>query len=312
MEKVVDFIIDSINASRDRLKMSIVTFYLSLLALYHWRVFAILFFGGMSMEKKIEKIDIFYIDWTWCDYIFNPILILLISILSALLFPIIMWGIEFVLLTPTEGRKKIKNEGLEIDRLEDRKIEEHKYELLQISSGHKNTEQFVNEIKHLKDENERLTEDYEVSIKNERNKSDLAIENLTNGFRQVEDNYKKQISELNRQLEMFNNSIVEDSLYLVSSLPREVDGSYFVLKDINAVYKSLSYEEKRLANKIRNVDKMDEYNLINLEDVSSSFIDFLNKLKDFGVIDWIKRGSSVDIRILEKMKKYWINYKRHE
>lgn len=223
MNKIIDFVIDSINAGRDRLKMSIVTFYFSLLVLYHWRVFAILFFGGMPMMEKINEIDFLYKDYTPWFYFLNALSILLISIVFMILFPTIMWLSEKILVKISIKRKKKKEDEDQADRDKDIDVVRHQFKLKQEETGNLKESEYVDKILSLEtmlNDNNKSKEQLERSLLEERKKHKDSIDNLKNSFMQIETNYQLQIDELNR----LKSRAVPDYLYFDLPNHFEIEG----------------------------------------------------------------------------------------
>lgn len=209
MSKIIDFIIDSLNASRERLKLSIATFYITILALYHWRAFAILFFGGIPMMKKIEAIDQLYKNYTFWFYLLNPLCILLVSITFMILFPTIMWLSEKILVQLSINRKENKKREDIADRNKELETVRHLFKLKQEETGNLQENQYLNKIKNLEVLVQDNLEDkmaLEKELQNERKNQNDAIFNLKRGFENVENSYRQQIIELNRQLEIISDN----------------------------------------------------------------------------------------------------------
>lgn len=309
MSKIIDFIIDSINASRERLKLTIATFYIGLLALYHWKALAILFFGGIPMLEKIDKINELYADWEIRDWCLKSLFVLGVSIISMVLFPLIMWLVERLLKTINEGRDTIQRDQIKIKRTDDEEQKEHEYELLQIASGRKSTEEFVKQIEGLKDENNyfktelnNLNHKQNEAILEERERSAKAIDNLNLGFKNVEENYIAQIKELSRQLE---NIRKHSDIELFNANKAEDQYEGITLKNINHIYRRLSPEQKEIIEEVvLGHSKFSEVKISykNLE--LKQILDMLNDLKMVR-IDNIGQ-ESYGVTQLEKLFRYRI------
>ncbi|MGG5578047.1 hypothetical protein ACPDHL_12000 [Myroides sp. C15-4] len=280
MNKIVDFIIDSINASRDRLKMSIVTFYIALLALFHWRVFAILFFGGLPMMEKICEIDALYSQWEWYDYILNPVLVLLVSVLSMILFPTIMLLTDKLVIKIAIKRKNNKELEDDQDREKEIKIVQHQFRLKQEETGNLQQGEYLNKIQELQTtilDNSKEKRTLEKDLKEEREKQKTAILNLKNGFDKVESNYKQQIEELNRQINTITLQNIPHT-ELLFEVPANINNmeTRYRLHDINEKYLYLSLEDKKFLDdliytQIDDLDKTEKklnYNIKNNETLS--------------------------------------------
>lgn len=284
MSKIIDFIIDSINASRERLKLTIATFYIGLLALYHWKALAILFFGGVPMLEKIDKINELYADWDIRDWCLRSLFVLGISIISMVLFPLIMWLVEWILKKINEGRSTIQRYQIKIKRTDDEEQKEHEYELLQIASGRKSTEEFVKQIEELKLKNNyfqtelnNLNNKQNEALLEERERSAKAIDNLKLGFTNVEDNYKTQIQELSRQLENINKHS-DITLFDINKSENEYERMIF--NNVNNIYRSLTSNQKVIIKDII-FGNSDVYELKLSQNslVLTEILDMLNKLE---------------------------------
>ncbi|MGG5576382.1 hypothetical protein ACPDHL_03435 [Myroides sp. C15-4] len=300
MNKIIDFIIDSINASRERLKMSIVTFYIALLVLYHWRVFAILLFGGIPMVDKIEKIDLLYKDYTLWHYLLNPIFVLILAVSTMLLFPWITLKTDIVVNKILIKRKNDKEDVLINDRTKEIAKAEHEYFLLQISSGYKSTTEFVQEIGHLETANESLKkelanqkEEFESELRKEQENSRKSIENLKLGFKQVEENFELQIDELKRQ----NTRAVPDFIYFDLPDSYEINGNKIkeLSDQINLILLPFTVEERaeifnailrlKISNS-NNKSEIDKYSFhFQGKECTATISDFFSQLNDLGVVE---------------------------
>ncbi|MDM1513576.1 hypothetical protein [Myroides odoratimimus] len=305
MDKIIDFVIDSINAGRERLKMSIVTFYISLLALYHWRVFAILFFGDIPMMKKIEKIDFLYKDYTPWFYLFNSLLILLVSVTFMILFPTIMWLSEKALVYVSIKRKEKKEEEEQKDRDKEIEIVKHQFKLKKEETGNLNENEYLDQIQNLnKLISKHIQEKKEIQkeLTDERDKQRIAIFDLKNGFETVELNYKNQVEELKRQLSVVNdNSNAYNGILKAGKFITEEENFY--IDTINYMFRKLREEDKRLIEDIINNFKKPEM-VINFsrEDRGYYFNNILNHLSELGVIDLKENSKTNNVSVMTNTK----------
>lgn len=299
MNKIIDFIIDSINAGRERLKMSIVTFYISLLALYHWRVFVILFFGGIPMMKKIEEIDALYKDYTPWFYLLNSLSILLVSIAFMILFPTIMWLSEKALVYVSIKRKEKKEEEDAADRNKDIEIVRHQFKLKQEETGNLKEIGYVDEIKKLRElvhDNLQEKMELEKELNNEREKQKHAITNLKSGFENVELNYVEQINELKRQLTVVqDNNITNKDVLNAGHQITETE--YNDIHHINFLYNKLANIEKSLIDRILfNFKTPTSLVTLPIIDRSTSFKEILRLLNKLNLIETTKNSDKIIIK----------------
>jgi len=181
VKTLIDIFKESRDASKERLKLSIVPIYLTILAFFYWKPISIYLFSSKSIEQKISEIENIYIGYENIDFIWNLLYVLLISLISSLIFPALMLVVDFLLKKPNNERKLIKNNSKNIDREEELKITSHKYELNKILSGNKEVEDYNKSIEDLK-------KSYEDRIKN--------IELIGN---QKDDNLLKQIDNITKE-----------------------------------------------------------------------------------------------------------------
>jgi len=171
IKTIIDFVKESKEASQERLKLPIVTFYIFLLVISYWKPLSIYFLSEKKIEEKIKEIDFIYKNYTYCDHILNLLILLLLSTISSILFPSIMFIIEYLLKKPNKERKIIKNSTKDIDREEELKITKHKYDMNKILSGNKEIEDYNKSIEDLK-------KSYEDRIKNMENINDQKDKNF--------------------------------------------------------------------------------------------------------------------------------------
>ena len=129
IKTLIDILRESRDASKERLKLSIVPIYLTILAFFYWKPISIYLFSNQSIELRIKEIEKIYFKYENIDFIWNLLYVLLISLISSIIFPIVMLIIDYLLKTPNNQRKIIKNNSKDIDREEELKITSHKYEL---------------------------------------------------------------------------------------------------------------------------------------------------------------------------------------
>lgn len=181
VKTLLDIFKESRDASKERLKLSIVPIYLTILAFFYWKPISIYLFSNKDIEQKIKEIEKIYVGYESIDFIWNLLYVLLISLISSLLFPTLMLLVDFLLKRPNNERKLIKNNSKNIDREEELKITSHKYELNKILSGNKEVEDYNKSIEDLK-------KSYEDRIKN--------IELIG---KQKDDNLVKQIDSISKE-----------------------------------------------------------------------------------------------------------------
>ncbi|MGL5276687.1 hypothetical protein [Myroides sp.] len=292
MDKIVDFIIDSVNVSRERLKMSIMTFYLALLGVYHWKVLAILFFSVTPMMERISAIDLLYRDWSICDYIFNCLIILIISFFCMILFPFIMLIAEKLLVKISVKRKQNKENEDEVDRKKELIDLKHKFELKQAETGNLEESEYLDKIVNL----ESSVSKYEKELSDERQKQVEAIENLKQNFSKVEANYKLQIDELKRQNIVVRSEEGKFPLLDVKFTPL-LEEEMSNVHEVNYLLKYLNKEEEKIIRNILNPFKGDTFtrmltfNKINVE--SNAFDKIIELLQNLRIIISTNYTSSV-------------------
>lgn len=305
MEKIIDFIIESINAGRERLKMPIVTFYITLLGLYHWKALAILFFGGIPMMDKIEKISALYPDFKTCPeyYVINTVVILLVSVFFMLLFPIIMWLSEKVLIDVSIRRKEKREKEIEADRKQQIAEVQHQFTLKEEETGNLEKSGYLDEIKSLKDsvtthleEKNKLQKEQQKQLVDERKRQEEAIRDLKLGFESVEDKYKAQIEELKRQVSVVQRNVIEDIIEGGDGLTRVMDK--FKIMSINESYRELRERERIVIKSVlRDIIYSRRQSTIRKIGKSDTFLRILRLLEELEVIK-VESQSENDITII--------------
>ncbi|MDR6485552.1 endonuclease III [Chryseobacterium vietnamense] len=170
IKTIIDFIKESKEASQERLKLPIVPFYIFLLIISYWKPISIYFLSEKNIEERIKEIDLIYINYGYWDHIFNLLILLFLSTISSILFPSIMFIIEYLLKTPNKERKIIKNSTKNIDREEELKITEHKYKINKILSGNKEVEDYNQSIEDLKKSYEDRIQNIEaINLQKDKN-----------------------------------------------------------------------------------------------------------------------------------------------
>lgn len=205
---IIDFVKESKEASQERLKLPIVTFYIFLLLISYWKPLSIYFLSEKKIEEKIKQIDFIYKNYTHWDHILNLLILLLLSTISSLLFPVIMFVIEFLLKSPNKERKIIKNSTKDIDRHEELKIARHRYDLNKIVSGNKEIEDYNQSIEVLK----KSYEDRIQNIETINNQKDKNLESQIDMITKENVSLASKLEEINQSNKYLNSQINQHRL----------------------------------------------------------------------------------------------------
>jgi len=162
IKTIIDFLKESKEASQERLKLPIVPFYIFLLIVSYWKPISIYLLSEKNIEGKIKEIDFLYKNNNHWDHILNLLILLFISTISSILFPFLMFLIEYLLKKPNKERKIIKNKTKDIDREEELKIAMHKFDMNKILSGNKEVEDYNQSIEDLKKSYEDRIQNMEI------------------------------------------------------------------------------------------------------------------------------------------------------
>lgn len=226
IKTLIDILRESRDASKERLKLSIVLIYLTILAFFYWKPISIYLFSNQSIELRIKEIEKIYFKYENIDFIWNLLYVLLISLISSIIFPIVMLIIDYLLKTPNNQRKIIKNNSKDIDREEELKITSHKYELNKILSGNKEVEDYNKSIEDLK-------KSYEDRIQN--------IESISN---QKESNSAKQIDNVTKE-----NYLLQAKLNEINTLNHQLREQINMFRMNELEYSNFSKFNKIFENK---------------------------------------------------------------
>lgn len=186
-----DYYKETKEAAKERLKLPIVPFYVTLVILNYWKAISVYLFSGESIEGKITYINILYNKWTFWDHLQNLSLLMAFSFVMSTLFPVLMWGIDFIIQVPNNRRKNLQNSSKIIDWHHDLASTQHKYDKEKILSGNKEIEEYNESIDSIK-------KSYDDRIK--------TIENVNN---QKEENLKEEVHNFKNQYEMLSLQIKE-------------------------------------------------------------------------------------------------------
>lgn len=203
IKTIIDFIKESKEASQERLKLPIVTFYIFLLVISYWKPLSIYFLSEKKIEEKIKEIDFIYKNHTHWDHILNLLILLLLSTISSILFPSIMFIIEYLLKKPNKERKIIKNSTKDIDRNEELKITKHKYDMNKILSGNKEVEDYNQSIEDLK----KSYEDRIQNMENINNQKDKNLESQIDMITKENISLTSKLGEINQLNKYLNDQI---------------------------------------------------------------------------------------------------------
>lgn len=203
MKDILDFIRDSINAGKDRLKNPLIMYYLLFAALIHWKAVSLFIFSSESMEKRIYRIERLYRDWNQWDYVLQSILILIFVLIINIGLPHLMLFFEKHTSEPNKKRKGILYDGYNVDRSEDIKKSRHEFEKSKIVSGNVEQDDFNKELKLLQDtiEENRVRHQEAITVMKKTQDSEMkalktSYENSLNRLKlnQVSDKVQTQIS----------------------------------------------------------------------------------------------------------------------
>lgn len=205
---------ESREAAKERLKLPIVPLYLTLLVMAYWKPISIYILSTQNIEGKIGAIEKLYIYWSFWDHLGNILILLLLSFVSSAIFPLLMWGLDSLLIHPNNYRKGLRITSKNIDRAQDLLIAKHKFEQTKILSGSKEVEEYNQSIEDLKRSYEdRISNIETVSLQKEANlKSELTNFQLTNEMLDLE---IRQMQEERDKL-LSNNNYYNSEIYRIN------------------------------------------------------------------------------------------------
>lgn len=304
MTKIVDFIIDSINASRERLKLTVASFYIGLLALYHWKALAILFFGNVPMLEKIDEIDEIYFNWTNWNYILNLLLVLFTATLFMVLFPTIMWLSEKVLVKLSINRKRNKALEEESDRTDEIESVRHQFKLKQEETGNLQENEYLDRISRLEKHNSDLLKEIDnlrLELEQQRIHEKESVISLKESFKGVEQNYRLQLEELKRQNVFINEKNSEQNQLIFYKKEALTNKDLDLINFINNVYRDMSIAEKKMITKMFASNNSVKNVMTMFNDLSASIRMFLTKLQDLQIIKLMNfTNESFEILVLDR------------
>ncbi|SIS92157.1 hypothetical protein SAMN05421789_11150 [Kaistella chaponensis] len=219
---ILDYYKETKDAAKERLKLPIIPFYITLVILNYWKPISIYLFSKSSVEGKINNITYLYRNWTFWDHFWNLILLVAASFLISTLFPILMWGIEALLRVPNNRRKVLLNDSKNIDWKHDLASTQHKYDKEKILSGKKEIEEYNSSMEDLK-------RSYEERIRNSDVLNKQRIQNLTSEL----ENLRTTNSDLAQNYNKVKNDLFD----------KERQNLRFIYTDDELINKSINYDE---------------------------------------------------------------------
>lgn len=243
---ILDFYRESQDAAKERLKLPIVPFYITLVILSYWRPISIYLFSAATIELKIKEINNLYNDWNAWNHFWTLLLLIGISIISSLIFPVIMWGIEVLLRTPNNRRKELLNASKVIEWQHDLASTQHKFDKEKILSGKKEIEEYNESIASLKDSYDERIRSIE-SITEQKDKNfESEIVSLKETNKRLLINYENAKLENMRLMRDKNKFIYTDSES--SNLSVDFNKIFEILKFFIDSTSELIFTDRFLAN----------------------------------------------------------------
>ncbi|MBF0694884.1 MAG: hypothetical protein IR153_07500 [Flavobacterium sp.] len=207
-----DLVKGLLDSSRERMKTPISgAFFLSFIV-YNWRPILILIFSKASIEDKIELINSFY-----CNVmaLIGPFII---ALLYTVAVPYIMMFIDRVLVV-ANGARLISSYQSKSKEIEEKIIlADKELELQDKISRNKDREELLNQINHLKIENEQL--------KDEKNNFLITVE-------QEKSELNHQIQKLNSKIELLN---LDNNSFSFNMEENEFQKLYNLLPDADLLH----------------------------------------------------------------------------
>lgn len=137
---IAELIKDIFQSNKEKLKYPIFYTYLIIILLWNWDVLSYYLISDSSIEEKIECIKLNYSGW---HRIYYP---LIYSIFISLLFPYLMFFLEWCLQLSNKKRKKIRYESNKLIREEKLQIARNEFFVEQEKTGKRDLEQLNQQI----------------------------------------------------------------------------------------------------------------------------------------------------------------------
>jgi len=186
MKDILNFIRDSIETSKERLKSPILKYYLLFLIFIHWKAISIYLFSTEPIEKRISKIERLYKYWSQWDFFWQALLMLFLVILINIALPFIMWLFEEIQIIPNRKRKTLLYKNNAMDRIEELEKTKHEFNKSKIISGNVETEDFNTRI-------ETLQNTIEENRKSHQKEVNLIKSTYEDQLKSIQDTYSRSL-----------------------------------------------------------------------------------------------------------------------
>ncbi len=250
MKDILNFIRDSIETSKERLKSPILIYYLLFLIFIHWKAISIYLFSTEPIEKRISKIERLYRYWSQGDFFWQALLMLFFVVLINITLPFIMWLFDEIQIVPNRKRKTLLYKNNAMERIEELEKTKHEFNKSKIISGNVETEDFNTRIETLQntiEENRKshqkevnlIKSTYEDQLKSIQDTYSRSLKNdgnLINNLNTIQYQDYPQIGSLINQINKFEDNKRNAVLHILKNIVENEGISNFNTKFIETQF----------------------------------------------------------------------------
>lgn len=217
MKDILDFIRDSIESGKERLKNPFLLYYILFAVIMHWKAVSLFAFSTDPIEKRIFRIERLYRNWTQADFFWQSVLMLIIVLIINIGLPYVMWLFDAMHILPNNKRKSLLHASNSIDRMEELEKTKHDFSKNKIISGNVEAEDFNKRVETLQNtiEENRKSHQSEVDLILKTNEEQL--NSLRKQYDSATEIYQKEIDKKNKNLSLLQGQILQSQVSDIDS-----------------------------------------------------------------------------------------------